>query len=351
MTLPDLTQRAGEWTRGVGPMHDVVVSSRVRLARNLLSMCYLPRCTPAEQEQIADRLRSEIFAAKIAAEMFYVDVAEASPLDRQLLCERHLISRHHALADHPRGVVVSGDEAVSLMLNEEDHLRMQVIRSGLQLHEAFRRIDLIDSALQQRLDFQYSDRFGFLTACPTNLGTGLRVSAMLHLPALRLTGEIEKALRAARDMRLATRGLYGEGSEASGDFYQISNQITLGLSEEQIVAEFIDQVIPELLRYERTAREKLLSHNRSHVEDTIFRSLAVLASARRITSQETMARLSMVRLGIACELISSLDYKDVNELFLLAQPAHLQKLHGEPLEGDQRAELRANNLRKRLASS
>jgi len=332
-------------------MHDVVVSSRVRLARNLLGMCYLPRCSPAQQDEILDRLRSEIFAARLAAEMFYVDVAEASPLDRQLLCERHLISRHHALAEHPRGVVVSGDEAVSLMLNEEDHLRMQVIRSGLQLHDAFQRIDQIDTALQDRLDFQYSDRFGFLTSCPTNVGTGLRVSAMLHLPALRLTGEIEKALRAARDMRLATRGLYGEGTEAAGDFYQISNQITLGLSEEQIVEDFIDHVIPEILRYERTARQKLIDRSRSHLEDRIFRSLAVLASARRISSQETMVRLSMVRLGIACELISSLDYKEVNELFLMAQPAHLQKLHGEPLDGNQRAELRASNLRKRLAAT
>ncbi|MHC4295292.1 MAG: ATP--guanido phosphotransferase, partial [Planctomycetota bacterium] len=244
MRLTDLTTSAGEWLRGKGPMHDVVISSRIRLARNLAGMPFLSRCTETQQKELEERLREEILAAKIAAEVFYVDIEAAGEMDRMLLVERHLISRQHAEGTHPRGVAVSGDETTAVMVNEEDHLRMQVLRSGLQLNDAITEINRIDDKLEQRLDFAYHTRFGYLTACPTNVGTGLRVSVMLHLPALKMIGEIEKAFRAARDMRLAIRGLYGEGTEATGDFFQISNQTTLGKTEQQFIEEFVQQTIP-----------------------------------------------------------------------------------------------------------
>lgn len=348
MTLADITQRSSEWLRGVGPMHDVVISSRVRLARNLAGMPFLARCNQAQREEILQRLRDRILPAGIAREMFFVDIASASELDRQLLVERHLISRQHAKADHPRGVIISGDETVAMMINEEDHLRLQVLRSGMQLHEAFDEITRIDGMLEEQVDFAFSSQFGYLTACPTNVGTGLRVSVMLHLPALKLTKEIEKAFRAAHDMRLAIRGLYGEGTEATGDFFQISNQITLGKSEEQIVQEFLTVIVPEILNYERRSRQALLDSSKLEIDDRIFRALAVLRATRKIGSQETMTLLSMVRLGINLERIKDVDLKTINELFLLSQPAHLQKIHGKEMDSDLRAEVRAKILRQRL---
>lgn len=349
MSLSKLTLQATEWLRGVGPMHDVVISSRVRLARNLAGMPFRKRCNETQTAEIQQRLRDVLLSAKLAPDLFYVDLAAADELDRELLVERHLISRQHAESTHPRGVAISGDETIAMMVNEEDHLRMQVLRSGLQLHEAFDEIRRVDDALEQRLDFAFSSRFGYLTACPTNVGTGLRVSVMLHLPALKLTGEIEKALRAASDMRMAIRGLYGEGTEALGDFFQISNQVTLGRNEDQIIQEFITLVVPEILQYERTAREALLEHNLTEVDDHIFRALGILKSARKITAKETIALLSMIRLGVNLKRINDVSLQTVNEMFLLAQKAHLQKVHGKTLDEHQRNQLRAELIRQRLS--
>jgi protein arginine kinase len=363
MKFLDLTNKTGEWLRGGGPLQDVVISSRVRLARNLAGMPFLPRCSDEQRADLERRLRGEILEANLAPEMFYVDVAGAGELDRQLLVERHLVSRQHAAGvegavdkksppkptAHPRGVAVSGDETLAIMVNEEDHLRIQVLRSALQLPQAVAEIHRVHELLEQRLDFAFHPRYGYLTACPTNVGTGLRVSVMLHLPALKMTGEIEKAFRAARDMRLAIRGLYGEGTEASGDFFQVSNQTTLGKSEQEIVEEFHDQILPELIQYEKRARASLMQRNRASLEDKAHRSLAILRSARTIGSDETMYLLSLVRLGVNLELLAGIELATINELFLLAQSAHLQRtLHAE-LAPAQRGVARADMLRKRLA--
>jgi len=350
MKLADFTRSAGEWLRGVGPMHDVVISSRIRLARNLAGMPFLTRCTAEQQRDLEARLRKDILAAGIAPQVLYVDVAAASELDRRLLVERHLISRHHAEADTPRGAVIAVDETASIMVNEEDHLRIQVLRSGLDLTNAVAEIERIDDLLAARADFAFHDRYGYLTACPTNVGTGLRVSVMLHLPALKMTGEIEKAFRAAHDMHLAIRGLYGEGTEATGDFFQISNQTTLGRTEEQIVEEFIEQMVPKFVEYERAARSGLLQRRANAVDDKVQRSLAVLRAARLISSEETMYLLSLVRLGVNLDRLRDVGLQTVNELFLLTQPAHLQKTLGKELAPEQRAEARAGFLRKRLGA-
>ncbi|MCD6365344.1 MAG: protein arginine kinase [Planctomycetes bacterium] len=349
MKLADLTGRAGEWLRGTGAMRDVVISTRVRLARNLADMPFLSRCSELQQRELELRLRREILDAKIAPEMLYVDIASADQADRQLLVERHLISRQQSEATHPRGVAVSADETVAIMVNEEDHLRIQVLRSGLELTSAFNESNRIDDLLEDRLDYAFNSRYGYLTACPTNVGTGLRVSVMLHLPALKMTGEIEKAFRAARDMGLATRGLYGEGTEATGDFFQISNQTTLGKSEEQFVDDF-RSLVPKFIDYERRAREALMRSKPLAVEDKVARAASLLRSARLISSEETMYLLSLLRLGVNVNLVGDVKMDVVNELLQATQPAHLQKLLDRELSGPKRAEARAQYIRGRLGA-
>jgi len=280
--------------------------------------------------------------------VLYVDLEAAPEIDRQLLVERHLISKPHATAEGARGVAVGDGETLSIMVNEEDHLRIQVLRCGLQLDEAWEQINAIDDKLEAKLDFAFHPRFGYMTACPTNVGTGIRVSVMLHLPALKLTGEIEKVFRAAKDMRLAVRGLYGEGTEATGDFYQISNQTTLGKTEEDIIGDFRSVVIPKIIDYEHHARKTLAAERSIQLDDKVCRALGTLRAARLIASEETLLLLSHLRMGINLGRIKDIDVKTINELFLLTQPAHLQKLAGKKMEGDVRRAARAEYIRHRL---
>lgn len=351
MKLSDLTQHAGEWLRGSGPKSEIVISSRIRLARNVAGFPFLARCAPGERQALEAKLRDTVLQSDLAPQLMYVDLAAAPELDRQLLVERHLISRPHAAVEGARGVAISGDETLSIMINEEDHLRIQVLRSGLQLEDAWAQINRIDDLLEQKLPWSFHPKFGYLTACPTNVGTGLRVSVMLHLPALKLTGEIEKVFRAAKELRLAVRGLYGEGTEATGDFYQISNQTTLGKSEEQILNEFQVAVVPRIVEYELQARRVLTSDRAVAVDDRIYRAVGVLRSARLLTSEEVLFLLSHVRLGIHLGRITDIDMKAVNELFLQTQSAHLQKMLGKRLEGDERRTARATYVRQRLGAA
>jgi protein arginine kinase len=346
--LTDLTHQAGEWLRGSGPMSDIVISSRIRLARNLVGYPFLTRCTRHQRQAIEHKVRDTILGAQIAPKTLYLDLDAASELDRQFLVERHLISKPHAAAEGARGVAIGENETASIMVNEEDHLRRQVLRSGLQLEEAWEEITRIDDQLESKLDWSFHPRFGYLTACPTNVGTGIRVSVMLHLPALKLTGEIEKVFRAAKDMRLAVRGLYGEGTEATGDFYQISNQTTLGKTEDDIIADFRGVVIPKIIDYEHHARKTLSNDRSAHLDDKVCRALGTLRSARLIASEETLLLLSHLRMGINLGRIKDIDVKTINELFLLTQPAHLQKMHGKKMEGDARRAARADYIRHRL---
>jgi protein arginine kinase len=351
MKLSDLTSHAGEWLRGNGPMSEIVISSRIRLARNVTGSPFLSRCTRTQRQNLEKKLRETILSAQIAPQVLYVDLDAAQEIDRQLLVERHLISKPHAAAEGARGVAVADNETVSIMVNEEDHLRIQVLRSGLQLEEAWEQINKIDDKLESTLDYAFHPRFGYLTACPTNVGTGIRVSVMLHLPALKLTGEIEKVFRAAKDMRLAVRGLYGEGTEATGDFYQISNQTTLGKTEEEIISDFKHVVIPKIIEYEQHARRTLRDDRTLQLDDKVGRALGVLRSARLIASEETLLLLSHLRMGLHLGRIKDIELRTINELFLLTQPAHLQKLQGRKLEGDVRRAMRADYIRQRLGGN
>jgi protein arginine kinase len=233
------------------------------------------------------------------------------------------------------------------MVNEEDHIRLQVIHSGFSLDEAWQDIDRVDDLLEQRITYAFSEEFGYLTACPTNVGTGMRASVMLHLPALVMIKHIEKVFRALQKINLAVRGLYGEGSRASGDFYQISNQVTLGKAETTILNE-IREVIPRIIEYERQARQTLVREGRQALQDRVSRAKGTLSSATMMTSEETMDLLSSVRLGINLGLLEDISMPTVNELFIHTQPAHLQKIMGETLDGEERNAARARYLRSRL---
>jgi len=350
MTIDELTRQAGEWLSGKGPLADIVISSRIRLARNLAGRPFLPKSTETQRREIQRLLWQVIGESELGNELLYVDIEQTDELDRQVLVERHLISRQHANAQGSRGAVITPCETIALMINEEDHLRMQVLRSGLLLDEAWAEISRIDDVLEQRLDYAFDSRYGYLTACPTNVGTGIRVSVMLHLPGLKMTGEIERVFRAAQDMRLAVRGLFGEGTEAAGDFYQISNQTTLGKREEDIIDEFKHVVIPKIVEYEKRARATLLKEQPHALDDKVWRAYAVLANARMISTDETLALLSHVRMGIHLGRLDRMDLATVNELFLRTQPAHLQKIRGMRMDGAQRRAARAEYIRQRLGT-
>jgi protein arginine kinase len=337
------------WQDGTGPDSDVVVSSRVRLARNLAGVPFVNAASAAQRHEVIRMVQHARWPGEIAPNLVWVNLQQATPLDRTLLVERHLISKQFADGDLPRSVAITHDESLSVMVNEEDHLRMQVLKSGMRLSECFERIEGLDVSLERSLDFAFLPRWGYLTACPTNVGCGIRFSVMLHLPGLKLTNELEKVRRAAKDMHLAVRGFYGEGSEAIGDFFQVSNQITLGRSEADLFDHFATCIVPNLVEYERTARSVLLNQSRTMVDDRVHRSLATLRAARLLTAEEAMKHLSRVRLGVCLGRLSDVDLATVHRLFLQSQPAHLKVLTSPDEPDPELRETRATLMRRVLS--
>ena len=329
-------------------MGDVVISCRVRLARNLAGFCFLSRCSAAARSEIEEKLRSIFCELGVGEEAFYVDVCGAAAVEREVLIERQLISRYHARIDGPRGVYIGGGESFAAMVNEEDHIRMHYLRAGLQLQECWAELNRLDNRIEEQVDYAFDEKYGYLTACPTNIGTGIRVSVMLHLPALKMTGEIDKVLRAAKDMNLTVRGTHGEGTEALGDLYQVSNQVTLGVSEEQLVDEFTNSIVPKMVEYERSAREQLAARNPASLDDKVGRAMGLLGNARLVSSQEALHLLSHLRMAVNMGRIKNVGIGSINELFLLTQPAHLQYNSGRQLDAAQRDALRAQMLRNTL---
>ncbi len=372
MKLTDISNDINEWFDGSGPLADIVISSRIRLARNLADYKFLSRCSNSEKSEILDKLRDIMMSLDLGDKVFYVSVDKAPTLNKHFLVERHLISRHHAFGKGPRGVVIAEREFFTAMINEEDHLRIQVLKAGCQLSDCARQINRIDDMIEEKVDFAFSPRYGYLTACPTNVGTGIRVSVMLHLPALKMTDQIEKFFNTAKDMNLAVRGLFGEGTEAASDLYQLSNQATLGVSESDIVSRFEKTIIPEIIEYENAARSQLLSKQSDVLDDKISRAMALLQNAHLISSQEALFLLSHLRLGInmhehmgastpAIEKLralcgagdepgkaSALSIATINRLFMLTLPAHLQLNYGKPLDSTHRDALRAQIIRSAL---
>ncbi len=337
--------------RGTGPESDIVISSRIRLARNLADFPFIRRCSDEDRISIERTVRAKMETIDGWDEVRYIDLEQLPEIDRQFLVERQLISREMADADGARAVAIDPEEQFSVMINEEDHLRIQVMHSGLDLQSAWDQINALDDQLEASILYAFHPKFGYLTACPTNVGTGLRVSVMLHLPALVITRQIEKVFRSMQRINVTVRGLYGEGSQYTGDFYQVSNQITLGHREEDLVALVGDNVVPRIIEYERKARDFLVEQGQQDLHDDVSRALGILTTAKKISSEETMHYLSKVRMGVNLGLIEDVQVGTINKLFIHTQPAHLQKLQGRLLGSSDRNVERATYLQRHLSGT
>ncbi len=347
MQLSDLSNHTCEWLKGTGPNSEIVISSRIRLARNLESIPFPHWANPSQGEEVLKLVASAVSRSEMLKKVTMFRLAEMDSVDKQFLVERHLMSIEHAQKTEQKAVLINEEEVIAIMANEEDHLRIQVMQSGFNLFEAWNIINRIDDELSKILRFAYLPDFGYLTACPTNTGTGMRGSVMLHLPALVMSRQIERVLAAIAKLSFTTRGLYGEGTQASGNFFQISNQVSLGHSEEEIM-ENINGLIRQIIEQEAQAREVLLTKSKEVLEDRINRSLGILKNAHIITSQETIELLSMVRLGSDLGMIKDINRCSINELFITTLPAHLQKLENKKLTSQERDLKRAELIRKKL---
>ena len=347
MLLNDLLNHDSEWLKGTGPNSDIVISSRIRLARNLDKVAFPHWANKKQAEETQKVIIDAISKVDYLKNSTVFKLAELDAIDKQFLVERHLMSREHAQKSDHKAIVIEDQEIVSIMVNEEDHLRMQVMQSGLNLFEAWNIMNRIDDALARELAFAFFPDWGYLTACPTNTGTGMRGSVMLHLPALVMTRQINRVLSAIAKLSFTTRGLYGEGTQSSGNFFQISNQVSLGHSEDEIL-ENINSLIRQIVEQENQSRQASLLRNKAMLEDRISRSFGILKSAHIISTEETLELLSMVRLGCDLGLIKDIDRKTLNELFIIMHPAHLQKLQNRKLSPQERDIERAEIVRVKL---
>lgn len=345
--VEQLLRQSCEWLKGTGPNSDIVMSSRVRLARNLEKVPFTHWATKKQEKESLELLEQAVMGVDLMKGAMWVRMDTIDDLDKQFLFERHLISREHIIHPDCKAVAIGDKEVINIMVNEEDHLRIQVMQSGFNLQECWRIATRLDDALQKRVRFAFDAERGYLTACPTNTGTGLRASVMLHLPSLVMTKQINRVLQAITKLGMTARGLYGEGTEAEGNFFQISNQITLGSAEEDII-DNLERIIRQVIGHEENARKTLMKQNREVLQDKISRANGTLRSAYIINTKEMMGLISMVRLGVDMGLITEFDRRAVNELFLLTQPAHLQKIEGKLLSSAQRDVKRANLIRRRL---
>jgi protein arginine kinase len=347
MTIHEFLSPPAESARRTGPHDRIVMSSRVRLARNLRAIPFPGWAKKPDRLKALEMIRPAVESLPQLAKAFSETMDNLAALDKTILVERHLISREHAQKTVGSGLVLNKEESFCVMINEEDHLRMQALRPGLQLRPAWQAIDQMDSELERKLDYAFSSDLGYLTACPTNLGTGIRVSAMLHLPGLVLAEQINQIIQSVNKLGLAVRGLYGEGTEALGNVFQVSNQMTLGETETDIV-ERLNKVLLQIIEHEENARATLLEKRPKMVFNHIGRAYGTLANAHTISSKETMNLLSLMRLGVDLEQFPGTDRALIDELFVITQPAHLQKQFTEKLAAEERDFLRADMLRERL---
>ena len=347
MNIAHVLASGGEWLRGEGPHHQIVISSRVRLARNLEERAFPGWAKKAERTQILEYVKPRVEELPEMQDSFSEQLQDLSALEKQVLVERHLISREHAAKSVGSAVVMNRKQTLSIMINEEDHLRMQSIRSGLQLKSAYKLVDKIDSALESKLEFAFDTRLGYLTACPTNVGTGMRASAMLHLPGLVLSEMINQVIQAVNKIGLAVRGLYGEGTEAMGNLFQISNQTTLGEKEDEIITR-LSKVIETIIEKEHDARQMLIQKKSNTLWDQIGRAYGVLTFAHAMSSKEALNLLSIIKLGVDLGAFPEDRRLPIDELFIETQPAHLQKSSQQKLTAEERDHLRAQIIRERL---
>lgn len=349
MKFSTLLRKSPEWMQQNGPHRDIVITSRVRLARNLVGE-HFPGWAPKERRAaILANLQPKVEALDVMKDAFSEDMGNLDQIKKQVLVEKHLISREHAARNSGSAAVINREQSISIMINEEDHLRMQSIRSGLDLARAFAILDRVDTALSKTMEFAFDQRLGYLTACPTNLGTGMRASAMLHLPGLVLNDSVSQVISAVQKIGLAVRGLYGEGTDALANLYQISNQHTLGQNETVLIAR-LEKVIEQIIAHERNARLKLLQDSPAKVNDHIGRAYAILRHAHILESKEAFTHLSMLRMGSDLGLLPVEHGKMLDTILVEIQPAHLQMASQKKLSASERDILRAQMLREKLQS-
>ena len=347
MTIDGMLSQLSQWLQGEGPENDIVISSRIRLARNLSGFPFLSRATELDRRTIRDSVRDTAMRVFEKNSYYFIDMESLESLDREYLLERQLVSRELVETDGARAAIVDRNEHFCIMVNEEDHLRIHGMTSGFDPKKVWQLINEVDDRLESRLHYVFHEKYGYLTACPTNVGTGLRVSVMLHLPALVVSKEMDKVFRSLQKINLAVRGLYGEGSQSFGDFYQISNQVTLGKSEAELI-DRVSDIIPQIVEYERQARSYLMENRLEILQDRCSRAMGVLKTARTIGSVEAMHHLSSIRLGVNLGLLDEPEVITINTLLLNTQPAHLQKLNGGELAQTERDIARARYLRSKL---
>ncbi|MBU0677459.1 MAG: protein arginine kinase [Verrucomicrobia bacterium] len=346
MRIEDLFERTGEWLRDAEDT-GIVISSRVRLARNLRDVAFPGWAGEEECERVFIHLRDILKGLKELNDPLSVHMADITMLDKEVLFERHLISREHADRGRGSGLIVREDEVVAVMVNEEDHLRLQALYPGLALDQAWQVANAVDSALEKEVSYAFSTRWGYLTACPSNVGSGMRASVMLHLPGLVLMDEMGPIVKGMGKIGLAVRGLWGEGTEAVGNMFQVSNQITLGDREEDIIAT-LNRIVAEVVDHERNARLRLMEKKESIVRDHVGRAYGILSNAHVLTSKESLDLLSSLRLGIDLGILDDVDRSTVAKLLTQVQPGHLQKLVGKELKPAQRDDARADLVRSSL---
>ncbi len=349
MQFEDLLQDPGEWLAKAPTPNPIVVSSRVRLARNLPDKPFPGWAKRSDRLDVLARIRQEVLQVDQMSDAFCADMQDLSNMQKQILVERHLISREHAGRGIGSGIVINGESTLSIMINEEDHLRMQALRPGFDLVSAFEALNAVDDQLEDSLGFAFDEHLGFLTACPTNLGTGMRASAMLHLPGLVLADQMNQVTASVNKIGLVVRGIHGEGTEALGNLFQISNQTTLG-EEERAIRDRLGEIITTVITHELNARTVLVEKRPGMVRDQIGRAYGILCHAWSIASKEALNLLSLIKLGLDLKMFPGHSTSEIDSLFTVSQPAHLQQISDQKLAAEERDRLRAYIIREKLKS-
>jgi len=347
MQLQNMLKQKIGWLESKGNYPEIAISSRIRLARNLNKIPFPQKATKEEQKESFEKVKTTCGDIAYFRGAPILNLQEFDRVDRQFLLERHLISYEHSQGDGIRGLIIGDKELISTMINEEDHVRLQGMQPGLELEQAWDILKLIDEEMNKRLDYAFSPDIGYLTACPTNTGTGMRASVLMHLPALVMNEEINKVLQALNKIGMVARGLYGEGTKVMGDLFQISNQVTLGPNEEGII-DNLGRVVKQVIEYEIKGRKVLFKENKEKVMDIIYRAYGLLVNARQLSFSEMMELWSKVRLGIYFELELNTGLDTLNELMIFTQPAHLQESIGKELAPSKRDFIRAEMIREKL---
>ena len=348
--LESMAKKPAPWLNGEGPESFAVMSSRIRLARNMSEYPFPPATNTDSRDKIIDYISSAFLRVPDLKKGKFFKSADIDSLNQKFLVERHLISPEFMTQGTGRGLYIDTNERMSIMINEEDHIRLQVISSGMSLSECWTQANKVDREIAKVVDIDFDDEFGYLTSCPTNVGTGLRASILIHLPGLVLTREIDNIISRISKVGLMVRGYYGEGTDVLGNLFQISNQTTLGRTEEDII-DSLAKVSAQIIEYEKNAQETLMKDAPDQIEDKVWRSYGILTNARVLTSNEVMNLLSALRLGLSLSIIDKVTYKELNELLIITQPAHIQKYIGREMDTTERDMIRANLVRERLVDS